>query len=101
MNSTTSDLFTFQENKCTALKRYWGYDSFREFQEEAIDCILVSEGVSKKITSKLGLLWAESPQDAVKQAYNKFKNRNSKTYIINGDNIADILILPKYKGGDK
>ena len=69
--------------------------------DKAIDCILVSEGVSEKIAFKLGLLWAESPQDAVKQAYNKFKNRNSKTYIINGDNIADTLILPRYKGGDK
>jgi len=62
---------------------------------KGIDCILVSEGVSKKVASKLGLSWAESPDEAIKQAYSKYKNKNSKTYIITGDNVVDTLILPR------
>jgi nickel-dependent lactate racemase len=63
--------------------------------DKGINCILFSDGVSESIARKLGLSWAKSPQDALDQAFLKYKNNQVKTYIITGDNIADNLVLPR------
>lgn len=68
----------------------------RVIQKKKIDCILVSEGVTQEIATKVGLLYDNSTQGALGKALQKYPNKPIKMFAITGDNIADNLIIPVF-----
>ncbi|HHY47480.1 MAG TPA: nickel-dependent lactate racemase [Firmicutes bacterium] len=58
-----------------------------------VECILVSRGIDKETATKLGLSWADSPQEAVDRAFAKHGS-GARAYVLPADDIADTLVLP-------
>ncbi len=58
---------------------------------KGINCILVSDGVTREEANSLGLEYAETPQEAVNKAF-ALHGENARVYVFSGEPFAEFVI---------
>jgi nickel-dependent lactate racemase len=58
-----------------------------------IECILISEGISKEVAESVGLQWRADPQKAVDYIFAKHGSQ-ARGYFFNGKSVTDTVVIP-------
>jgi len=61
--------------------------------EKDIECIIISEGISKEITDYLGLRWMKYPQEAADYIFKKHSS-SARGYLFPGKSVTDTVVIP-------
>jgi nickel-dependent lactate racemase len=61
--------------------------------EKDIECIIISEGISKEIANCLGLKWMKYPQEAVDYIFKKHSS-SARGYLFPGKSVTDTVVIP-------
>ncbi len=58
-----------------------------------VECILVSEGISRITAESVGLIWEEDPQKAVAYIFEKH-GPSARGYLFSGKSVTDTVVIP-------
>jgi nickel-dependent lactate racemase len=61
--------------------------------EKRIECILISEGISKEVAESVGLQWNDDSQKAVDYIFAKHGPK-ARGYLFNGKSVTDTVVIP-------
>jgi len=61
--------------------------------EKDIECIIISEGISKEIADYLGLRWMKYPQEAADYIFKK-DSSSARGYLFPGKSVTDTVVIP-------
>jgi nickel-dependent lactate racemase len=65
----------------------------RIIKEKKIECILISEGISKAVANSIGLNWESNPQVAVDYIFKKHGSI-ARGYLFKGRSVTDTVVIP-------
>jgi len=61
--------------------------------QKNVECVILSEGISKEVAESVGFVWMEKPQSAIDYVFNKH-GHSSRGYLFPVKSITETVVIP-------